>query len=142
MSKRILLVVSGSVAAYKALELTRLLRKEGAAVTAILRTNGEPATHPKNGKPCTKFVDSEGNELDMGTPWDLFDTRSWPSDPNVSPAARARAGAPLRAVPPRCAHLPGGAELPRRPDQRPRAHLGLPAPRPGARRGGRRPRAA
>lgn len=28
-------------------------------------------------------------ELDMGTPWDLFDTRSWPSDPNVSPAARA-----------------------------------------------------
>ena len=38
--KRILLVVSGSVAAYKALELTRLLRKEGAAVTAILTAGG------------------------------------------------------------------------------------------------------
>jgi phosphopantothenoylcysteine decarboxylase / phosphopantothenate---cysteine ligase len=38
--KRILLVVSGSVAAYKALELTRLLRKEGAAVHAILTAGG------------------------------------------------------------------------------------------------------
>ena len=38
--KRILLVVSGSVAAYKALEFTRLLRKEGAAVTAILTAGG------------------------------------------------------------------------------------------------------
>jgi phosphopantothenoylcysteine decarboxylase/phosphopantothenate--cysteine ligase len=38
--KRILLVVSGSVAAYKALEFTRLLRKEGVAVTAILTAGG------------------------------------------------------------------------------------------------------
>ena len=38
--KRILLIVSGSVAAYKALEFTRLLRKEGAAVTAILTAGG------------------------------------------------------------------------------------------------------
>jgi phosphopantothenoylcysteine decarboxylase/phosphopantothenate--cysteine ligase len=38
--KRILLVVSGSVAAYKALEFTRLLRKEGAGVTAILTAGG------------------------------------------------------------------------------------------------------
>ena len=38
--KRILLVVSGSVAAYKALEFTRLLRKEGAAVTAVLTAGG------------------------------------------------------------------------------------------------------
>src|SRR5918998_1090047 len=38
--KRILLVVSGSVAAYKALEFTRLLRKEGAAVSAILTAGG------------------------------------------------------------------------------------------------------
>ena len=38
--KRILLIVSGSVAAFKALEFTRLLRKEGAAVTAILTAGG------------------------------------------------------------------------------------------------------
>lgn len=37
---RILLIVSGSVAAYKALELTRLLRKDGAEVTAILTAGG------------------------------------------------------------------------------------------------------
>ena len=30
-----------------------------------------------------------GAEIDMGTPFDLFDTRSWPSDETVSPAARA-----------------------------------------------------
>jgi phosphopantothenoylcysteine decarboxylase/phosphopantothenate--cysteine ligase len=38
--QRILLVVSGSVAAYKALELTRALRRDGAAVTAILTAAG------------------------------------------------------------------------------------------------------
>jgi phosphopantothenoylcysteine decarboxylase/phosphopantothenate--cysteine ligase len=38
--KRILLVVSGSVAAYKALELIRLLRKAGAEVTPILTAGG------------------------------------------------------------------------------------------------------
>ncbi|MBR0681497.1 bifunctional phosphopantothenoylcysteine decarboxylase/phosphopantothenate--cysteine ligase CoaBC [Roseomonas eburnea] len=38
--RRILLIVSGSVAAYKALELTRLLRKEGAQVMAVLTAGG------------------------------------------------------------------------------------------------------
>ncbi|RAI57503.1 bifunctional phosphopantothenoylcysteine decarboxylase/phosphopantothenate--cysteine ligase CoaBC [Roseicella frigidaeris] len=38
--RRILLVVSGSIAAYKALELVRLLRKAGASVTAILTAGG------------------------------------------------------------------------------------------------------
>ncbi|MBR0645670.1 bifunctional phosphopantothenoylcysteine decarboxylase/phosphopantothenate--cysteine ligase CoaBC [Plastoroseomonas hellenica] len=37
---RILLIVSGSVAAYKVLELTRLLRKAGASVTPILTAGG------------------------------------------------------------------------------------------------------
>ena len=37
---RILLVVSGSVAAYKALELTRLLRKAGHEVSPILTAGG------------------------------------------------------------------------------------------------------
>jgi phosphopantothenoylcysteine decarboxylase/phosphopantothenate--cysteine ligase len=38
--RRILLILSGSVAAFKALELTRLLRRDGAAVTAILTAAG------------------------------------------------------------------------------------------------------
>ncbi|MBW6398454.1 bifunctional phosphopantothenoylcysteine decarboxylase/phosphopantothenate--cysteine ligase CoaBC [Roseomonas sp. HJA6] len=38
--RRILLIVSGSVAAYKALELTRLLRRDGAQVMAVLTVGG------------------------------------------------------------------------------------------------------
>jgi phosphopantothenoylcysteine decarboxylase/phosphopantothenate--cysteine ligase len=38
--RRILLIVSGSVAAYKALELARLCRKAGAAVTGLLTAGG------------------------------------------------------------------------------------------------------
>ncbi|HEY8613196.1 MAG TPA: bifunctional phosphopantothenoylcysteine decarboxylase/phosphopantothenate synthase [Roseomonas sp.] len=38
--KRVLLIVSGSVAAYKALELARLLGKAGAAVTGLLTAGG------------------------------------------------------------------------------------------------------
>jgi phosphopantothenoylcysteine decarboxylase/phosphopantothenate--cysteine ligase len=38
--RKILLIVSGSVAAYKALELTRLLRKAGASVMPILTAGG------------------------------------------------------------------------------------------------------
>src|SRR3954467_5927890 len=38
--RRILLVISGSIAAYKALELTRLLRKQGAQVMAVLTAGG------------------------------------------------------------------------------------------------------
>ena len=36
MTKRILLIVSGGIAAYKSLELVRLLRKRGIAVRAVL----------------------------------------------------------------------------------------------------------
>jgi len=39
-NKRILLIVSGSVSAFKALELTRLLRKAGARVTPVLTGGG------------------------------------------------------------------------------------------------------
>ncbi len=38
--RRILLIISGSVAAYKALELARLLRKDGAQVMAVLTAGG------------------------------------------------------------------------------------------------------
>jgi phosphopantothenoylcysteine decarboxylase / phosphopantothenate---cysteine ligase len=39
--KRVLLIVSGGIAAYKALELVRLLRKEGCGVTAVLTPAAE-----------------------------------------------------------------------------------------------------
>jgi phosphopantothenoylcysteine decarboxylase/phosphopantothenate--cysteine ligase len=44
--KRVLLIVSGGIAAYKALELVRLLRKEGSGVTAVLTEAGEQLVTP------------------------------------------------------------------------------------------------
>ncbi|MCB8878820.1 bifunctional phosphopantothenoylcysteine decarboxylase/phosphopantothenate--cysteine ligase CoaBC [Acidisoma cellulosilytica] len=44
--RRILLVVSGGIAAYKALELVRLLKKSGAAVTAVLTRAGAEFVTP------------------------------------------------------------------------------------------------
>jgi phosphopantothenoylcysteine decarboxylase / phosphopantothenate---cysteine ligase len=38
--KRVLLIISGGIAAYKALELIRLLRKQGCGVTCVLTNNG------------------------------------------------------------------------------------------------------
>jgi phosphopantothenoylcysteine decarboxylase/phosphopantothenate--cysteine ligase len=38
--RSILLIVSGGIAAYKALELVRLLRKAGCKVTAVLTKSG------------------------------------------------------------------------------------------------------
>jgi phosphopantothenoylcysteine decarboxylase/phosphopantothenate--cysteine ligase len=38
--RRVLLIVGGGIAAYKALELVRLLRREGCAVTCVLSENG------------------------------------------------------------------------------------------------------
>ena len=45
-SKRILLIVSGGIAAYKALELVRLLRKAGAGVTCVLTRAGAEFVTP------------------------------------------------------------------------------------------------
>ena len=44
--KRILLIIGGGIAAYKALELIRLLRKEGAAVTPVLTKAGAQFVTP------------------------------------------------------------------------------------------------
>lgn len=35
------------------------------------------------------LVDASGRELDMGGEFDLFDTRSWPTEPDLAPAQRA-----------------------------------------------------
>jgi phosphopantothenoylcysteine decarboxylase/phosphopantothenate--cysteine ligase len=40
IGKRVLLIISGGIAAYKALELIRLLRKQGCGVTCVLTDNG------------------------------------------------------------------------------------------------------
>ena len=40
--RRILLIVSGSISAYKVLELTRLLRKAGAVDAAFVNQRGRP----------------------------------------------------------------------------------------------------
>jgi phosphopantothenoylcysteine decarboxylase/phosphopantothenate--cysteine ligase len=44
--KRILLIVSGGIAAFKALELIRLLRRSGAGVTCVLTRNGAEFVTP------------------------------------------------------------------------------------------------
>ena len=40
--KRILLIVGGGIAAYKASELVRLIRREGGEVTCVLTEGGSP----------------------------------------------------------------------------------------------------
>ncbi len=44
--KRVLLIISGGIAAYKALELIRLLRKQGCGVTCVLTENGSQFVTP------------------------------------------------------------------------------------------------
>ncbi len=44
--KRILLIVSGGIAAYKALELIRRLRERGASVRAVLTAGGAQFVTP------------------------------------------------------------------------------------------------
>ncbi len=46
MSKRILLIVSGGIAAYKSLELVRLLRREGIAVRAVMTQSAKQFVTP------------------------------------------------------------------------------------------------
>ena len=45
--KRVLLIVGGGIAAYKALELTRLLRKAGVGVRPILTRGRRPSSSPR-----------------------------------------------------------------------------------------------
>jgi phosphopantothenoylcysteine decarboxylase/phosphopantothenate--cysteine ligase len=44
--KRVLLIIAGGIAAYKALELIRLLRRQGCAVTCVLTDNGAQFVTP------------------------------------------------------------------------------------------------
>ncbi|WP_150291627.1 bifunctional phosphopantothenoylcysteine decarboxylase/phosphopantothenate--cysteine ligase CoaBC [Sphingobium estronivorans] len=46
MTKRVLLIISGGIAAYKSLELVRLLRKRGVAVRAVLTQSAEKFVTP------------------------------------------------------------------------------------------------
>ncbi|WBV43010.1 bifunctional phosphopantothenoylcysteine decarboxylase/phosphopantothenate--cysteine ligase CoaBC [Pseudoroseomonas cervicalis] len=69
--KHVLLVVSGSVSAYKALELTRLLRKAGARVTPVLTAGGARFVTPNvlqaiAGEPVHQDLWSLQGEADVG----------------------------------------------------------------------------
>jgi D-alanyl-D-alanine dipeptidase len=50
----------------------------------------ERSGHSRGSTVDVTIVDrASGAEIDMGTPYDLFDPRSWPSDQSVSAAAQA-----------------------------------------------------
>ncbi|MGH7085125.1 MAG: bifunctional phosphopantothenoylcysteine decarboxylase/phosphopantothenate--cysteine ligase CoaBC, partial [Acetobacteraceae bacterium] len=63
--RRILLIVSGGIAAYKALELARLLKAEEAEVSAVLTAGGEKFISPLSLQALTEnFVSTELFSLD------------------------------------------------------------------------------
>jgi phosphopantothenoylcysteine decarboxylase/phosphopantothenate--cysteine ligase len=69
--KRILLIISGGIAAYKALELIRLLKKDGASVKCILTAGGQKFITPLSvaslsGEPCYTDLWSLKDETEMG----------------------------------------------------------------------------
>lgn len=70
-NKTILLIISGGIAAYKALELIRLLRKDGAQVNGILTQGGAQFITPLSvaslaGTPCYTDLFSLKDEAEMG----------------------------------------------------------------------------
>jgi phosphopantothenoylcysteine decarboxylase/phosphopantothenate--cysteine ligase len=71
MLSRVLLIISGSIAAYKALELIRLLRKDGVTVDAILTGGGAKFITPLavsalTGRPTYTDLWSLKDEVEMG----------------------------------------------------------------------------
>ena len=69
--KRILLIIGGGIAAYKALELIRLLRAEGAGVTPVLTRAGEEFVTPLSvaalaGQPLHRDLFDLTTEAEMG----------------------------------------------------------------------------
>lgn len=70
-ARKILLVVGGGIAAYKALELTRLLKKAGAEVTAVLTAAGAEFVTPMSlaaltGRPVRQALFLPEDETAMG----------------------------------------------------------------------------
>jgi D-alanyl-D-alanine dipeptidase len=49
----------------------------------------ERSGHSRGSTVDLTIASADGRELDMGTPFDLFSPKSWPSDRSVSPVARA-----------------------------------------------------
>jgi phosphopantothenoylcysteine decarboxylase/phosphopantothenate--cysteine ligase len=71
LSQRILLIVGGGIAAYKSLELVRLLRKAGVEVRAILTRSGEKFVTPMSlaaltNQPVRTDLFDLGAEAEMG----------------------------------------------------------------------------
>ena len=70
-SRRVLLVVGGGIAAYKALELARELSKRGVAVTSVLTSSGAEFVTPLSlsgltGEKCYSDLFSLTDEVEMG----------------------------------------------------------------------------
>ena len=69
--KRILLIISGGIAAYKALDLIRRLRERGAGVTPVLTRAGEAFVTPLSvaaiaGEKCYRALFDLTDEAEMG----------------------------------------------------------------------------
>jgi len=69
--RKILLIVGGGIAAYKALELTRLLKKAGVEVRAVLTGAGAEFVTPLSlaaltGHPVRQALFMPEDETDMG----------------------------------------------------------------------------
>ena len=86
--RKILLIVSGSVAAYKVLEFTRLARKAGASVTAILTAGGARFVTKEVLAAITDRLErssaSQSSSSDSGDTSMLVDCRS-PGRPHTAP---------------------------------------------------------
>src|SRR3546814_11091395 len=71
-AKRILLIIGGGIAAYKSIELVRLLRNSGHAVRCVLTRAGEQFVTPltlaalSENKVYTSLIDLK-DEVEMGT---------------------------------------------------------------------------
>ena len=109
--RKILLIVGGGIAAYKALELVRLLKKAGAEVRTVLTAAGAEFITPMSlaaltGQPVRQDLFLPDDETAMGhielsrwadlvvvapaTPWSVRTRARWPA------ASSARAGWPSR----------------------------------------------
>ena len=85
LGKRILLVITGGIAAYKSLELIRLLRKSGASVRAVLTKAGAEFVTPLSVVP---WNDSALEDYDAIILLDVQPTFAYsPLPPNITPTA-------------------------------------------------------
>ena len=87
--KRILLIVTGGIAAYKALELVRRLREQGASVRAVLTAGGARFVTPLSLAAITGLRKSRSKSSESS----IMLPRSATSEATLSSAPLSRASA-------------------------------------------------